>query len=203
MKCMKCKSKVKDSFDFCPYCGLDLRNPEEDMRNFGALGKNNFVSGAPLVGGLGGLGISDKMISSIFNSLMKSLEKQMKNSQMDGANVQNLPNGIRIQFGVPQQKQQQKAVRKGITPEQIKRMEGLPRVEAKSSVRRLSDKIVYELGASGIESPEDVFISKLESGYEVKAIGKKKVYVNSLPVDLPLKGIRIDGKTLSVEFGLY
>ena len=57
--------------------------------------------------------------------------------------------------------------------------------------------------APGIESVEDVFISKLESGYEVKAIGKKKVYVNSLPVNLPLRGYGIDvSKGLMVEFGL-
>ena len=34
---------------------------------------------------------------------------------------------------------------------------------------------------------EDIFISKLESGYEIKAIGSKKIYVNSVPINLPLK----------------
>ena len=38
------------------------------------LGKNN-LEGAPLIGG-GGLGITDNMINSIMNSLVKSLGKQ-------------------------------------------------------------------------------------------------------------------------------
>ena len=198
-KCSRCKSKTKDSWDFCPFCGLDLRNPEEESRDFGNIGKSDFIGGAPLAGGLGGLGISDKMINGIFNSLMKNLEKQMKNVD---PSVQKLNNGIKISFGVPNNGAPKKrAVRKGITQEQIKRMEGLPRVEAKSSVRRFSNRVVYELGALGVDNPNDVFISKLENGYEVKAIGKKKVYVNSLPIELPLKEIKISKNSLNIEFG--
>ena len=58
----------------------------------------------------------------------------------------------------------------------------MPRAEAKTKLRRLSDKVVYEIAAQGIESPDDVLISKLESGYEIKAIGKKKIYVNTIPM---------------------
>ena len=79
-------------------------------------------------------------------------------------------------------------------------MSNLPRAPAKTSVRRLSDKVVYELSAPGIESVEDVFVSKLENGYEIKAIGGKKVYVNSLPVNLQLKGFSISENKLLVEF---
>ena len=206
VKCSRCKSKIKESFDFCPYCGLDLSDPERDARDFGALGKNEFVGGAPLAGGLGGLGITDKMLNSMINSLMKNLGKQMKDSDFSQGpgNVENIPNGIRINFGVPAQKQQTKKASKpkGLTQEQVKRMGGLPRTEAKTEVRRLSDKVVYELKAPGIETVDDIFVSKLEKGYEVKAIGKKKVYVNSLLVDLPLKGYSITKQGLNVEFGL-
>jgi len=200
-KCKRCESKIKDIFDFCPYCGLDLRNPEKDMEDFGMLGKNNDVRGYPLVGGLGGFGVTDRMISSLFNSLVKNLEKQMKDVDPE---VQSFPNGIKIRFGPAGRKQEKdrKQVRRTITQEQIRRMSKLPRVEAKADVRRLSDKVVYEIKAPGIESTDDVFVSKLESGYEVKAIGKKKVYVNSLPVNLPLKGFTITNKGLTVEFGL-
>ena len=200
IKCLRCKSKIKDSYDFCPHCGLDLSNPEKDARDFGALGKNEFMGGAPMTGGLGGLGITDKMINSIFNSLMKNLNKQMGDFDPE---VQNLPNGIRINFGAPIQKQQpKKAARKGVTEDQVRRMSGLPRVEAKTQIRRLSDKVVYELKALGVESVEDIFVSKLENGYEVKAIGKKKVYVNSLPIELPLKGYSVSKNGLNIEFGL-
>jgi len=205
-KCPRCKEKLKDSFSFCPSCGGDLRNPEKDRKDFGMLGKNN-LEGSPMVGGGGlGFGVSDKIIEKLMNNLMKNMPDLVKGleRQMDNldSNVEQMPNGIKIQFGVPK-KQVKKQVKKGITKEQIDRMSGMPRMEAKSSVRRMSDKIVYELKASGIENVEDVFISKLESGYEVKAIGKNKVYVNSLPVNLPLKGYAINDKCLSVEFNVH
>jgi len=201
-KCARCEGKTKDSYDFCPYCGLDLGNPEKDLEDFGMLGKNNDVKGYPLVGGLGGFGITDRMIDSLFKNVVKSLEKQMKNVDL-GPEVQSFPNGIKIRLGgQPQKKAKRKEVRKTITDEQVKRMSKLPRVEAKANVRRLSDKVVYELNAPGVEDVDDVFVSKLENGYEVKVIGKKKVYVNSLPVNLPLKGYRLSDKGLTVEFGL-
>jgi len=202
--CLRCKSKVSDSFDFCPYCSLDLRDPEKDMKDFGLLGKNEVV-GHPLVGGFGGLGITDKMINSLFKTLVKTLDKQM-NEMKEGKDldteVESFPNGVRISFGAPRKKTSRKASKKGLTKDQLDRMSGLPRVEAKTNVRRLSDKVVYELKAPGVESVEDIFVSKLESGYEVKAIGRKKVYVNSLPINLPLKGFTVTDKGLTVEFGL-
>lgn len=210
-KCRRCEGKLKEIFSFCPYCGFDLRNLQ-DERDFGMLGRNDEVFGAPLAGG-GGLGFTDKMIGNIFNSLMKNMEKQLKDidfdkmdEQMKGFNpeVQRFPNGIRISVGpVSQQKKKQvRASPKVITDEQVKRMAKLPRSEAKSDVRRFSDKVVYELKANGVESVNDIFVSKLESGYEVKAIGKSRVYVNSLPVNLPLKRYFIKDNKLHVEFGL-
>jgi hypothetical protein len=201
--CNKCEGKLKDSYSYCPYCGLDLRNPEKDMRDFGVIGKNN-LEGTPLVGGGGtGFGITDKMISSVMNSLIKNLGKQFDN--MDSQNVKSSPKGIQIRFGAPPKSAQQKKkeiIEKEITSEQIKRMSKLPRGEAKANVRRFSDKVVYDLKASGIENVKDIFVSKLESGYEIKAIGKNKVYVNSLPVNLPLKKYSLSKSGMSIEFGL-
>ena len=49
-------------------------------------------------------------------------------------------------------------------------------------------------------STDDVFISKLESGYETKVIGGKKVFVNSLPINLPLLRYTIANNKLFLEF---
>lgn len=194
--CPRCNSNIKQSFDFCPHCGADVRDPEKEFNDFGFLGKDE-TSNAPLAGG-GGLGITDRMISSMIQSLMKTLEKQMK--QADISEVQNLPNGITIRVGQPEQKPKRQKL-PSVTQQHVTRMKGLPRVEAPSRVRRLGDKVLYELKAPGIGSVDDVFVSKLASGYEVKAIGKKKVYVNSLPVELPLRGYSIEKDGLTLEFG--
>lgn len=194
---------IKESYSFCPCCGFDLKNPEKDLKEFGMLGKNN-LEGYPAVGG-GSFGFGDKIIEKMLNGILKNIpdimkgfEKQMENMDSE---VEQMPNGIRIQFGVPKKHIRKESKKKEITQNQINKMVGKPRVEAKSNIRRLSDKIVYELNASGIEDVNDVFISKLENGYEVKAIGKNKVYVNTLPVNLPLRGYKIDKKSLVVEFG--
>ncbi|MEK6899176.1 MAG: zinc ribbon domain-containing protein [Nanoarchaeota archaeon] len=195
IKCPKCSSKIKDSFDFCPHCGANARDPQREMDDFGFLGRDE-NNQTPIVGG-GNLGITDRMIGSMINALMKSLEKQMKG--MD-AEVQHMPNGITISVGQQPQKQRRQKL-PGATDAHIERMRGMPRVEAKSSVRRLGDKVVYELKAPGVQSVNDVFVSKLASGYEVKAIGKKKVYVTSLPVELPLRSYSVEKEGLKLEFG--
>lgn len=198
--CPKCRSAIKDSFDFCPYCGCDVSNPEKDMRDYGLLGKHEFSESAPMIGG-GSMGISDKIFQSLFNQIAKALEAQMRNAGAGEADVSELPHGLQITVGgKPRQPRQRK--QRVLSEEQLKRMAGVPRVEAKTDIRRLSDKVVYEMKASDISSINDIFVSKVESGYEVKAIGKNKVYVNSLQVDLPLKSYALTEKGVSLEFGL-
>jgi len=79
-------------------------------------------------------------------------------------------------------------------------MSDLPRTEAKTSIRRIGDRLIYELNTLGVNSPQDIFISKTESGYEIKALGSKKVYVNSIQIDLPLRGYALQKNKLLVEF---
>lgn len=84
--------------------------------------------------------------------------------------------------------------------EQLERMAQLPRAEAKSQMKRFADKVVYELAMPGVKDVKDVFVNKLETGYEIKAIGSKKVYTSSIPLNLPIKSYSIGEKGLTVEF---
>ena len=199
-KCPQCKSKVDDSFSFCPYCGKSFADPEKELRDFGMIGRSDFSQKAnPFTPEE--FGITDKLISSLVNNLTKTLNQQL--NEMNNAEIENFPNGIKIKIGtVPTnvRPHARREVKKVITEEQINRMSSLPRAEAKTSVRRFSDKVVYEMAVPGLESAKDVFISKLESGYEIKAIGSKKVYVNSLPINLPIHGYAIENGRLFVEF---
>ena len=75
--CSRCKSSIKEDFDFCPHCGHDMRNPQKEMEEFGLLGKNEF-SNAPLVGGGStGFGITDKIISSIARKISIKYKKDI------------------------------------------------------------------------------------------------------------------------------
>jgi len=206
---MRCEGRLKDEYSFCPYCRLDLRNPDADMNDFGMLGKNDSVFGAPLLGG-GGMGISDSVFNSIFNNVMKMMESQMKNLNIDKADfgdskpeITQLPNGIQIKIGPKRQPNNVKESKvRVINDEQRDRMTKLPRSQAKTEVRRMSHGVVYELLTPGVDTVEDIFVSKVESGYEVKALGKKKVYFNSLQINLPLRKYSIKDNKLTMEFGL-
>ncbi len=209
-KCLRCEGKIKESFSFCPFCGLDLRNPEADMKEFGMLGKNDSVFGAPLLGS-GATGMTGDF-GAIFTQVMKMMEHQLKHLETEKLDfgdskpeVRRLPNGFQIRIGpnIQQSKKKEEEVKPRIvSDEQKMKMTKLPRGEARTNVRRFSDKVIYELNMPGVKDINDIFVSKLESGYEVKALGDKKIYRNSLQVDLPLKKYFVKDNTVTLEFGL-
>jgi len=209
IKCDGCGSNANEKYSFCPHCGNSFLDPEIEKNNFGLLGRTdspNFQDQDPMTGGLG---ITDKLVGSLFNSVMKSLDKQLKNQMKDieqdmqNAEIKTFPNGIRISVANPNQMQQKKPKKKQaqqITEDQIKKISSLPKTKAKSNMKRFGDKVVYELSTPGLESVQDVFVSKLENGYEIKAIGSKKVYVNNIPINLPLRKYSIIKNKLLMEF---
>lgn len=206
--CPSCKSKIEDQFNYCPYCANPLTNFEKDLKDFGMLGKNDSLRNIEEEINANSLGVTDKLIGSIFNSLVKNLDKQFKEMEKINSNeIKSIPNGIKITIGTPKpvkvEKKKSHYINKNdLTKEQMEKMSSLPRASAKTNMRRLNDKVVYELSTPGVESINDIFVSKLEQGYEIKAIGNTKVYVNSLPVELPIKGFILDppNKKLFVEF---
>ena len=209
-KCENCGHKSNSNSNFCPSCGNSFLDPRKEETDFGLLGRNDSINSNFQEIPIQGFGITDRLFSSVFNSLMKNLDKQFQNQfkemekDFQNAEIKTFPNGIRIKIAGPQiiqARQKKKArVRKPITTEQIKKISSLPKAEAKINVKRLGDKVVYELNTPGVQSVDDIFISKLESGYEVKALGSKKVYVNSIPVNLPISKYSILDNKLFVEF---
>jgi ribosomal protein L37E len=213
-KCEECGSRSEEKFSFCPFCGNSFVDVRKEREDFGLLGRNDFVDNEE--DQMQNLGMMDKLVSSMVNSMMKNIDKQFKEQFRDiekdlsKTEVKTFPNGIRIKisgpFDVAQQgvKTKPKKIlrneKKEINAEQLKKMGSLPRAKAKTSVKRFGNKVVYELSTPGVISAEDVFVSKLESGYEIKAIGDRKIYVNSVPINLPLKKYSIVNNKLLFEF---
>ena len=82
-----------------------------------------------------------------------------------------------------------------ISDKKLKEIAKLPRKEAKTNVRRLSNKIIYEVDLPGVNDIKNVIINKLENSIEIKAISKNNVFVKLIPVDLPLLNYSLkDGK---------
>ncbi len=212
-RCKKCRSKLSDKYDFCPYCGSRI---EDDSKEWGMLGKNDFTS--PM----------DELklpmgFNMLFNSLMKSMNKQFAEAekQMKEPSNKIKKDGISISIstfgdGPPKikvspmgnaqkaevQEELPKVKQNLFSKEKTKRFSSLPREEPKTSIRRLSNKLIYELEMPGVESAEDVSVVRLESSIEIKAIGKKKAYFKLIPISLPLKKYDLTGGKLVLELGI-
>ena len=118
IRCENCSSKLDEKFSFCPYCGNSLLNEEDEMEEFGMLGRTDAASkNLPAENSIG-FGITDKLINSVMNSLLKNLNREV--SKADGfdaferTEIKTLPNGIKIKLGVPSQSPERPKKRKTI-----------------------------------------------------------------------------------------
>ena len=197
-KCSSCNGKIKESFSYCPSCGKSFKQVD-DSKDFGMLGKtdsiHNLTEGLNLPLGLG------KMV----NSLVKQLEKQM--NSMDLENCSGNPRGfkIKVSTGTPQTRQviqnspENVEISNKISNKESERRMKLEKIDAESKIRRLGDRIIYEIETSGIKSKEDVVLTKLATGIEVKAYSKDKCYVKFIPLTLEIVGYFIKQNKVFVE----
>lgn len=208
-KCKKCNGNIKGNYEFCPYCGNSLN---ENTENWGMLGKNDFSYATNEVN-------FPRGFNMIFNSLMKDLNKQMREFGKEENKNNNIEkkNGISIsissfgnsppkitvkKFGEkPIHKEPIKKIpQKMFTQEKIKKFSNLPREEPKTSIRRFADRVVYEVEMPGVDSPDNISIIRLETSIEIKAIGKNKAYSKIIPINLPIVNyVLVEGK-LVLEF---
>lgn len=199
IKCENCSSKISKDFSFCPHCGNSLSDREGETEDFGMLGKNDIIEkNSPNFSS--GFGITDKFINSMVNNIMKSFG-QFKDAEK--TEIKTFPNGIRIKVGMPAAESENPKPMpklKELNEEQIAKISSLPKSQAKTSVRRINNKVIYELNTPGVESVKDVFASRTESGYEIKAIGKRKIYLNRVPVSLNLEKLSVINNKLFLEF---
>ena len=201
-KCPSCGNKIERRFVYCPYCGVGFRK-KKDEDNFGMLGRDDVIEKQ--------MSNEVKMplgLNKIMNSLMKQLEKEMGGSgEVKG--VDGMPKGFKIQIstGKPQIRQlpvQEKHTMPKInmhkvSEKELARREKLKRTNAESKVRRLSDRIIYEISVPGVKNKNDVVITKLEEGIEIRAYSKDKCYVKVIPLKVEILGWYLKSDVLFVE----
>jgi hypothetical protein len=221
-KCGKCGKKVGEKHSFCPYCGNQVNLEHEE--DFGILGKNDIIS--PFENGIK-LPIGfNALFNSLINNLNKEFDAQLgKNFMEEGKSKKIKKDGISISistFGngpprikvqnlgggkVNNEKVEQKEViekikKNSFNTEKVKKFLSLKREEPKTNIRRLSNRVVYELEMPEVKSIEDISITRLESSIEIKAIGKNKAYAKIIPINLPIQNYDfLEGK-LILELGI-
>ncbi len=218
-KCGKCKRKIDEKYSFCPYCGSRI-SFEEDEDDFGMLGKNDFISPMNEIK----LPIG---FNTLFNSLMKNLSKEFdeqlnanyfgddkkpKKIKRDGLSISisTFGNGtpkIKVTpLGNSPKIKSKKNIEEfksiNFTKEKVKDFSNIPREEPKTNVRRLSNKVIYEIEMPGVKSIEDVSIIKLENSIEIKAISKNKAYIKLIPINLPIESYDLSEGKLILELGI-
>ena len=197
-KCPSCARKIKKEFGFCPYCGASFKTIKEN-ENFGMLGREDNIKN-----------IQNDLnlpfgINKIMGSLVKQLEKQM--NDLNGENPSGIPRGFKIKIatGQPQMKQviqgEPKKIEEvpKISEEENSRRVSLPKVKVESKVRRLADRIVYEIETPGVKKNTDVVVTKLASGLEIKAYSKDKCYVKFIPLTVEVIEYSVRDEKVFVE----
>jgi hypothetical protein len=207
-KCPKCENKISEKDKFCSYCGFKINGKTEKKEDWGLLGKEdsseNLFENSFLEKGFTG-----NMLNKILGNTMKVLEKEMRKIQENpprpNTKFELFINGKRIdpkniQVTSKKIERKNKEIQKIELPSRIfKNFSKLPQENPKTSVRRLADKIIYELEIPGVKSIEDISISKIGNSIEIKAISKEKAYFKSINISLPITKYNLEEEKLILE----
>lgn len=195
-KCSNCKKKIDRNFVYCPWCGINLKSSAKIREDYGMIGRDDDVeqqiNNLQLPFGIGG----------IMSSLMKQLESEMKNIDIEES---SMPKGFKVHIstgipGMPIQninrpKQPKKSsidsFNEKVDEKEISRRKKLKQVFAKSTIRRLPEGLIYEIDAPGISDKKNIVVTKLEQSLEMRAYTDDKCYVKKLPANINIKGIAI------------
>jgi HSP20 family molecular chaperone IbpA len=193
-KCRSCGEKVERKFNYCPWCGGPLK-VGEDRDDFGMLGRDDSRR------------IQEDMklpfgMEKIMGSLVKQLEKQMGDMNFDEKN--GFPKGIKIQIarrptGQVVQKKMPRSKVVEVSEKENERRARLKKVEAKSRVKRLGDMIIYEIETPGLKKKEDVVITELATGLEIRAYSKDKCYMKVIPLKVEILNWKVDRERVMIE----
>lgn len=188
-KCPNCAKKIKKDFSFCPYCGLSFKQYKE-QEDFGLLGRDD-MSSSPIKIPLGNL---DKLFAPLIKQFAEQIDREFSPAKQG-------PKGFKIQIthGPNPSQNIGGAAKQVINDKEIERRKSLPRKDAESNVRRLSDKVVYEIAVPGVKSKEEISITKLENSVEIKAYSKDACYVKTIPLNADVMGYKIKDGTLVLE----
>jgi len=206
--CTKCRRKINKTYRFCPHCGYG--DEDFDSEKWGMLGKNDLIpqDNFQLPPGF----------NMIFNSLMKNLGKQLRNIDNEsqksfdkGDKKRGMSISISTSGGNPpkielnsleDKKRRIQKMPNQFSKESSKKFSALPKKEPKTNIRRLSDKVIYEIEIPDVKSLKNISIIKLESSVEIKAIGKKIAYFKRIPLNFPIINYVFSNEKLILEFGI-
>ena len=205
-RCKRCGEKNSNKARFCSACGFVLENGTSE--DYGMLGKEDSIKEEDILGTSIFGGFSEKMISKMMGSAFKMLEKELQKGMNENSSINNqrtnfrlMINGKEIPINNPKKMKEKRKVIKSIPlPSRIlKGFAKLKKEEPKTLVKRLGDKIIYEIEIPGVKSIENISITKLENSIEIKALAKGKAYLKVIPISLPVVEYFLEKEKLILE----
>jgi len=213
--CRRCGSKSSSRYEFCPYCGstLDENARKEEADN---LFDSDFLMPKMNVG------FPINSLFKMLDSQMKTLDKEMRKGFDEKQNP--IKNGISISISstggqpiikvrnlgqgqggemqaVPRNAEGERPMRMkkiNMSEEEAERISKLPKEEPGTSVRRLSNKVIYEIDLPGVKE-NDIIINRLQNSIEIKAFTKNKAFFKLIPVNLPITNYSLKKGKLILE----
>jgi hypothetical protein len=203
-RCKNCKEKINTKYEFCPYCGTpaNSNNPE-----WGMLGKNDLTPNKSdpfsMFGGISG-GMLNKMLGSAMKMLEKEMQKEMQRetNNKPRTNIKLMINGKEINLNnstLEKESQKKEMPTKKVQQKALKNFTNLKQYEPKTNIRRLSDKVIYEINLPNVKGIEDISINQLENSIEIKAISQDKAYSKLIPISLPIINYNFAKEKLILE----
>ncbi len=222
-KCKRCGKSVNKDDSFCSSCGLSLKSFEKE--EWGMLGREDTLF--PEMN-MPGFNMIFNSLMKDFGSQFKVIEDELKKNiqkapmgEKKGISISistsgNNPPKIRIndlsgkplgQQVIKQNTQEQsdkkrEKVNVFLSEDKAKKFSSLMQEEPLTKVRRLSNKVIYEVELPGVNSINDISILQLEKSIELKAISKKKAYKKVIPIDFPIKNYKFSKEKLILELGV-
>ncbi|MBI2044719.1 hypothetical protein HYT23_01540 [Candidatus Pacearchaeota archaeon] len=209
-KCQKCNAKISKDFDYCPYCGVFTGERE----NWGMLGRNDLTNDMNFMPRGLFAGMNEKVLNKMLTGAMKMLEGEMRGGEKETrtqgpqlrTSVELFINGKRVSpdnIKITRKTAPEENKEKEIVPsENLKKFPELPKKEPSTNIRRLANKVVYEIDVPGVTSLNDISIAKLEKSIEIKAVSKEHAYKKLIPIDLPLRRYKLEKEKLILELGV-
>ncbi len=208
-KCKRCNEKISKKYNFCPHCGFSQKGKDSEFFQ-------------PTLDNLG----LPFPLKHMIKSLSKQLEKELKQAESSPPTfdedpkinhnpTQGFPGGtmgvsinidskngqpvIRINSPDKNRKQLKTNIPKSsLTEEKVEKFSSLPREEPETKVKRLTNRLVYEINIPGVPK-ENIIIRKLENSIEIKAFSDNKAYFKLIPLSLPLLKSNLDQGKLILE----
>lgn len=209
-KCPRCREKINKQYNYCPYCKKDLNSSNED---FGMLGQNDIQNQLnpfenSFMGNLNGK-ILNKMIGNVMGMLEKEMNKGISQKPVKAqSNIRIMLNGkeiklnnqnTAIQTKQPIKKQIKEISNSKLPKKDFKGKKDLPKEEPSTNIRRLTDKIIYEIELPEVKSIKEISITKLENSIEIKALAKTKIYLKRISINLPIIDFNFSKEKLTLE----